>query len=100
MNIIIESVDFKAGDALETYVKERLNKFFGPYDYITQAMVYLKKVPETDQGDKIAEIELRLPGTELYADSQADTYQRAVSETIDKVRRQLEKYKERFKPTS
>ena len=96
MNIVIESVDVDISAKFSDYIKERLNKFFGKYDYITSIDVYVKNENKQSDEDHIVEAKVFLPGPELYADSAADSHKDALNATIDKLRRQLEKYKEKY----
>lgn len=95
MQIVIESIDIDLNERQYEYIKKRLNKFFGKQDYITSIDVYVKKAPEKNENDHLVEAKIFLPGPELYADSEASSYENALNETIDKLRRQLEKYKEK-----
>jgi len=95
MQIVIESIDIDLTDRHKDYINQRLNKFFGKQDYITGIDVYVKKANEKNEDDHIVEAKVFLPGPELYADSEANSYEQALNDTIDKLRRQLEKYKEK-----
>ena len=94
MQIVIQPVDIDVTAGLNDYIHERLNKFFGKQDYITGIDVYVKKANEKNTDEHIVEAKVYLPGPELYADSSAGSFHAALNETIDKLRRQLEKYKE------
>jgi putative sigma-54 modulation protein len=52
--------------------------------------------PESDN-NKIAEISLNMPGQPLFNSKQADTFEQAVSECVDSMKVQIDKYKERYK---
>lgn len=95
MQIVIEPVDVDVSTGLEEYIKERLNKFFGKQSYITGIDVYVKNADEKSEDEHIIEAKVYLPGPELFAESAANSYHNALNETIDKLRRQLEKYKEK-----
>ncbi len=94
MQIVIEPVDVDVTNGLEEYIKERLNKFFGKQSYITGIDVYVKNKEEKAEDECVVEAKVYLPGPELYAESAASSYHHALNETIDKLRRQLDKYKE------
>lgn len=95
MKIVIEPVDVEVSAGLDSYIKERLNKFFGKQNYITGIDVYVKKAEEKAENEHIVEAKVYLPGPELFAESASNSYHNALNETIDKLRRQLEKYKEK-----
>jgi len=48
-----------------------------------------------DQENKIAEIILKVPGTELFAKKQCKTFEEAADLAIDALKRQIEKNKEK-----
>ena len=52
--------------------------------------------PESDN-NKIAEISLTLPGQTLFNSKQADSFEEAVSDCVDTMKIQIDKYKERYK---
>lgn len=95
MNMIINSVHFKADKKLETYVKEKLDKLPSVFDGVIGAEVKLKldntDVPE----NKIAEIRLMVKGNDLFVVKEAKTFEEAISLALDVLRRQLRKYKEK-----
>ena len=55
------------------------------------------KLGDTSSGqdDKLIEVRLRAPGPELFARANADSYEKAVAEVADKLRRQIIKQKEK-----
>ena len=96
MNIKINSVKFKADSKLEKFVTDKVSKLERTFDNITSCDVILKvDKPETDN-NKIAEIQLVLPGQTLFNSKQADTFEDATLQVVDATKMQLSKYKERF----
>lgn len=97
MNITINSVKFKADEKLEHFINEKVSKLDRLIDNATKCEVTLKvDKPECDN-NKIAELSITLPGQTLFNSKQADTFEQAVSECIDSMKVQLDKYKERYK---
>jgi len=97
MNITINAVKFRADAKLEQFVQEKVAKIDRLVDNATKCEVTLKvDKPESDN-NKIAEIALSLPGQQLFNSKQADTFEEAVSECVDTLRTQIDKYKERYK---
>ena len=97
MNSAINAVKFKADPKLEKFVTDKLAKIERIVDNATKCEVFLKiDKPETDN-NKIAEISLTLPGQTLFNSKQADTFEEAVSECVDTLKVQIDKYKERYK---
>lgn len=97
MNITINAVKFKADPKLEKYVTDKVGKIERLVDNATKCEVFLKvDKPESDN-NKIAEISLTLPGQTLFSSKQADSFEEAVSECVDTLKVQIDKYKERYK---
>lgn len=97
MNVSINAVKFKADPKLEKYVADKLAKLDRIVDNATKCEVFLKvDTPESDN-NKIAEISLALPGQTLFNSKQADSFEEAVSDCVDAMKVQIDKYKERYK---
>ncbi len=97
MNITMNAVKFKADPKLEQFVNEKVGKLERLVDNATKCDVTLKvDKPESDN-NKIAEISLALPGQTLFNSKQANSFEEAVSDCVDTMRVQIDKYKERYK---
>ena len=75
-------------------VLEKLNEKF---EFLISAQVYLKHDEKDHEAGKICNIELSLPGPRIFAKSNEREYELAVTETVNDLRRQLEKRKETYK---
>ena len=97
MNIAINAVKFKADPKLEKYIADKVGKLERLVDNATKCDVTLKvDKPESDN-NKIAEVSLALPGQTLFNSKQADSFEEAVSQCVDTMKVQIDKYKERYK---
>lgn len=97
MNTTINAVKFKADPKLEKFVSDKVAKLDRMIDNATKCEVFLKvEKPESDN-NKIAEISLTLPGQTLFNSKQANTFEEAVSDCVDSMKVQIDKYKERYK---
>ncbi len=93
MNVQIQSVKFDAGKQLIEFIEAKmakLERFAEP----TSAEVVLKLDKDPEKGNKIAVITLRIPGGDMRAECQARTFEEAVDEAIDNIKRQIEKRRE------
>ncbi len=97
MNINVKSVRFKADRKLEDFIERKLQKYFGFHEQILDSDVVLRLDNSETRENKIAEIRLLLKGEELFAKKQTKTFEGSVDQAIDALRKQVEKYKERFK---
>ncbi|MBC8316091.1 MAG: ribosome-associated translation inhibitor RaiA [Bacteroidetes bacterium] len=97
MNMVINSVHFKADQRLETFIKEKLNKLPSIYDGVIGAEVKLKVDNNDTPRNKIAEIRLMIKGNDLFVVKEAKTFEEATSKAADVLRRQLRKHKEKLR---
>lgn len=97
MNISINAVKFKADPKLEKFINDKVAKIDRIVDNATKCEITLKVDKPESENNKIAEISLTLPGQTLFNSKQADSFEEAVSECVDSMRVQIDKYKERYK---
>lgn len=99
MNIKINCVHFDADKKLEDFVKSKVGKLDNFFDGIVGSEVFLtfdkSEKPHTE--NKISKILLEIPGSELFAEKQAKTFEEAVDLSIDALKKQIQKYKEKLK---
>jgi putative sigma-54 modulation protein len=95
MDIIVQSLGFKAGDGLENYVREKLNKL-KPSDQIVRANVTLYMGANKNTRDTFCEIRLEVPGNDLFVkESAPDDFEQAVDSSVNKLQNILRKEKEK-----
>ncbi len=82
MNIIIKSVDFKAGNALEAFVKSKVSKLFRQCGNIIRANVILRKGESKNPENKLCEIRLVVPGYDLFVKKRTGEYQKSVAQSV------------------
>ena len=93
MNIKINSVKFEADNKLEEFVKNKVIKLNQYFDDIISAEVFLRVEKPQSVDNKIAEINIKIPGSELFAKKQAGSFEEATDSTVEALRRQLRRYK-------
>jgi putative sigma-54 modulation protein len=95
MDVIIQSLGFKAGEGLESYVREKLSKL-APNDHIVRANVTLYLGAAKTTTDTWCEIRLEVPGNDLFVkESAQDDFEQAVDITVNKLQGILRKQKEK-----
>jgi len=90
----IQTVGFNAKDELLESTREsvqKLEKYFNP---IIGAEVYLKLEYDDQRENKRVEIKLNIPGEDIFAEHQSESFEHSLHESIGKVKRQLLKKKE------
>lgn len=93
MNVQIQSVKFDADERLIEFVEAKMAKLDRFADRSTGAEVILKLDKDHEKGNKFATITLRMPGEDMVATEQAKTFEEAVDEAIDALKRQVDKAK-------
>jgi putative sigma-54 modulation protein len=94
MDIIISSLGFKAGDALESYVNEKLEKI-SPSDHIIRANVVLFLGPDRATPNNYCEIRLEIPGNDLFVKEHSTEFEQAIDTAVNKLQGMIRKAKEK-----
>lgn len=97
MRVHTEAVQFKVDQKLLDRIDRKLQKLERLSDRITNVNVFLKLENSGQVRDKITEIRLNVPGQVLVAKSSRRTFEASVDGAVESIRRQLHKYKEKFR---
>lgn len=92
MNISITARKFKARDSLKAFITDEVSSLKKYNDDILKADIILSYQNSKDSR-KISEISLHVPGQILVAQDEADEFEKSVSSSVEKLRRQLETLK-------
>ncbi|MFS1537425.1 MAG: ribosome hibernation promoting factor [Candidatus Phlomobacter fragariae] len=93
MEFQITGQNIKITEALRQTVEEKCSKFEQYFDHINGIHVILK----VQKFNQIAEATTKVNGAELHASAQEDDMYAAIDVMIEKMARQLTKYKEKLK---
>ncbi len=91
MDIQIHSIHFDADIGLIDFIKSKLNKLITFNDAIISADVFLRIEKNNERENKLVDIKLHVPGKELFAKKQASSFEAAVDEVTEALRRQVVK---------
>jgi putative sigma-54 modulation protein len=94
MDIIIQSLGFKASDSLEDHVREKLNKLT-PNDHIVRANVILYQGPQKATPNDYCEIRLEVPGNDHFVKEHSPDFEQAIDQCVNKLQTMLRKAKEK-----
>ncbi|MGM0376454.1 MAG: ribosome hibernation-promoting factor, HPF/YfiA family [Bacteroidota bacterium] len=97
MNITIQSVHFDASERLEEFINQKVGKLDQFSDDIIDAEVILRVDKADTAENKLAEIELGIPGDNLFAKKQSKSFEESVDLACEALRKQLMKRKEKLK---
>ena len=93
MKITVQSIHFNADKKLLDFIQKRVDKLDTFYDHIISGEVYLKLENVEDEANKITEIKLMLPGSQIFAKHQCKSFEECTDMAIESLRRQIEKHK-------
>lgn len=93
MKINVQSVHFDADQKLISFIEDKVSKLDQFHEGITASEVILRLDKSKENENKIAEIKLNVPGTELFAKRQCKSFEEAVDDTVEALRRQIRKFK-------
>jgi putative sigma-54 modulation protein len=93
MNIIIKSVNFKASNALETFVKEKVGKLFNYSNDIIRANVILRKGENNSVENQQCQIILMIPGNDHIVKRKAGLYEKSILESVEVLQKILRRNK-------
>ena len=95
MKPTIQSVRFTADKKLILFIEERISKLENLFEGIIDVEVILKLEKSDDNLNKVAEIKLQIKGGELFAKKQCSSFEEAVDTSIDAIKSQLKKQKDK-----
>ena len=97
MKVRFHSVNFTADIKLLNFVQMKLNKLDVFCDRILSADAYFKVEPMSDKGNKFVEIRLRVPGKELMVKKYSRSFESAIDQAREALKKALIKYKDKLK---
>ncbi len=97
MKINISSLQFKADVKLEDFIREKINKTSNLFDGLIGCDVILRLDQASNNENKIAEVRMFIPGNDLFAKKQAKSFEEAIDNAVDALKKQLSKHKEKIK---
>ena len=95
MEVRIQSIHFDADDKLVDFIEEKVGRLSQYYDSIIRTEVFLKLDKAESHENKIAEIKLAIPGKDLFASKQCNSFEEATDEVVEALKKQIKKHKEK-----
>jgi putative sigma-54 modulation protein len=97
MNLTISGHHLEVTPALRTYVTSKLGRITRHFDQVVDVKVLLtvEKQKEKEKRQR-AECNIRVKGSDLYAESAHEDLYAAVDELVDKMDRQVVRHKDRL----
>ncbi len=95
MNMKMQSVGFKADKKLEAFINQKLSKLNKFDNNISDYNVTLNIENSDPKANKVVEVKVNLPGNELFAKKQSNSFEAAAELVVDALRIQILKNKEK-----
>ena len=96
MKVQMHSVHFTADQKLLDFIQRRLDKLETFYDHVTEGEVILKLNNKEGAANKTVELKVLVPGTILFSQADAPTFEAATDNATEGLRRQISRHKERL----
>lgn len=93
MNITVQSIKFDADQKLVDFIKKKASKLEQYLDNIIEGVCYLRLENVEDEANKVVELKFNIPGSQLFAKSQAKSFEEATDIAVESLRRQINKHK-------
>ena len=97
MTIKIQSVHFDADKKLVEFIQGRIDKLNLYYDGIISSDITLRIDKSSAIDNKVAEIKVHIAGNDLLAKKHCKSFEEAVDTSIDALKIQVKKHKEKVK---
>lgn len=95
MKLEMYYVDNDRSETLSDFIQTKVDKLETFYDGIINGEVYIRTEKGDPKKEKIVEIRLNVPGTTLFAKESNETFESAADNTVEALRRQIKKFKEK-----
>ena len=97
MEIKIQSIHFDATEKLEAFIEKKVAKLEKSFEDIQKVEVQLKVVKPATAQNKETSLSVVVPGSTLFVEKTADTFEEGVDLCVDSMRGQLQKFKEKLR---
>jgi len=95
MDINIHSIHFDADKKLIDFTNNKVKKLIQFYDNIINAEVFLRIEKDQNTENKLAEIRLDIPGSDIFAKKKSKSFEESIDNCVEAIKRQLTKVKEK-----
>ena len=97
MNIQIHSIHFDADQKLIDFVNKKVSKLTQYADNILGTEVFLRLNNSSEKDNKLVEIKVNVPGSDLFAKDQSKSFEESVDNVVSALKKQLTKRKEKIR---
>lgn len=95
MKLQMHSIHFDADTKLLDFIQKKVDKLETFYDRFIDGEVFLRVDKKNTNDNKIVEIKLNIPGNQIFAKEQKDSFEAAADAAVEALRRQTKRHKEK-----
>lgn len=95
MKLQMHSIHFDADQKLIDFIQKKTDKLETFYDRVIDGEVFLKLDKTDTNENKIVEIKLNVPGSQLFAVGQNHSFEAAADKAVEALRKQILRVKEK-----
>ncbi len=96
MEVHVQYQKMKTSESLTELLMKKMEGLEKKYSWLIKANVLFKQENDKTGEGKVCEIELSAPGPRIFAKSNTDDFEKSMAQTVEDLRRQLEKRQETF----
>ena len=96
MNVQIQSVKFDADKRLIEFIQKKRDRLDRVAERASGAEVVLRLDHDQEKGNKVVVVMIHMPGDDIRVEERARSFEEAVDNAMDVVKRQIEKAKARY----
>ena len=98
MKINIQSLHFDADKKLLEFIETKVKKLHARFEDIVSCEVILKLDKSNPAENKVSEIKIHIKGVDIFAKKNSNSFEEATELSLDAIKHQLDKYKEKNSP--
>ena len=95
MEIKIQSIHFDATEKLQSFIEKKAAKLEKTFEDIQKVEVQLKVIKPATTLNKETSLTVNVPGGTHFVEKVCDTFEESVDQSVDAMKIQLAKYKEK-----
>jgi putative sigma-54 modulation protein len=89
----MSSLKFDADTKLLDFIQKKADKLDTFYDQIIDGEISMKVENSENRLNKVVEMKINVPGTTMFAKEKNKSFEAAVDEAVESIRRQIKKHK-------
>ena len=96
MNIVFQSINYKADIKLKNFAKKKINKMNLFYKKIINVFISTKIENSSNRINKYAEIKIGIPGKSIIVKKRSGSFEKAIKTAVVSAQRIIKKKKEKL----